>query len=93
MPQDKIDIIFKKSIMEPISILFTIGIAVLGYFLLNTMGELKTVIVESAKNKSDIALLKQETGFKHDRLEEKLDELRDSIHELTTELKTYNQKN
>lgn len=79
--------------MEPVNILFTVGIAVLGYFLVNTMNDLKTVIIESAKNRSDIALLKQETGFKHDRLEEKLDELRDSIHELTTELKTYNQKN
>lgn len=67
-------------------------LGIVGYFLLNTMSKLEAVIVKEAKNQNDIALLKQETGLKHERLEEKLDELKDSIVLLTSEIKTLNQK-
>lgn len=69
-----------------------ICLAVISYFLTNTMSKLEAVIVKEAKNENDIALLKQETGLKHERLEEKLDELKDSIVLLTSEIKTLNQK-
>jgi len=64
--------------------------SVLGYFLIKTMDELKATTKQCNENTNSIALLKQETGLKHERLEEKLDELKDSIQDLTAELKTYN---
>ncbi len=67
-------------------------LTVIAYFLTNTMSKLESIIVKEAKNENDIALLKQETGLKHERLEEKLDELKDSIVLLTSEIKTLNQR-
>lgn len=74
-------------------IILTILISVCGYFLIKTMGDLAANILETSKNKTDIALLKQETTLKHDRLEEKLDELKESIQTLTVVIKEFNSKN
>lgn len=68
-------------------------ISVVGFFLIRTMNKLDTTSEKGIKNESDIALLKQETGLRHERLEEKMDELKDSIITLTVEIKTLNQKN
>ncbi len=79
-------------------------LAIVAYFLKDTINKQDLVIVESAKNKNDILLLeqatqasmllhKQESNSKHTRLEEKLDELKEVIKEMTEELKTYNNKN
>lgn len=73
--------------------------AIVGWFLIQTMGKLNTTEKQSISNKTDIALLKQETNFKHNRLEEKLDELKDSntelknsIVDLTQEFREFNNR-
>ena len=75
---------------ELISGLIGILILIISYFLIQTMKELKDTTKLSSKNEGDIALLKQETNLKHNRLEEKLDDLKDSIIDLTEEIKILN---
>lgn len=78
-------------------------LALVGYFLKDTMDKQKAVIKESGENKQDLLLLKQSTesalllhkqdsASKHSRLEEKLDDLKDVIVTLTEEIKTLNKK-
>lgn len=66
---------------------------VLGWFLNRTMVKLDETHAKAVKTEGALALLDQKTVLKHERLEEKMDELKDSIDNLTQELKTYNQKN
>lgn len=68
-------------------------IAIVGYFLVQTMNKLTTTTDKADRACNDIALLKQETSLKHERLEEKLDDLKDSIVILTGEIKTLNKRN
>ncbi len=77
---------------ELISGIIGILILVISYFLTQTMKELKDTTKQSSKNENDIALLKQETDLKHVRLEEKIDDLKDSIIDLTEEIKILNKK-
>ena len=83
--------------------LIGILLAIVSYFLIQTMTELKSTSKLADQNKSDlkllsqgteasITLLKQETKGKHDRLEEKLDNLKESIQDLTEEIKILNKK-
>ncbi len=67
-------------------------ISIVGYFLIKTMDKLTTTTDKTDKNVGDIALLKQETSLKHERLEEKLDDLKDVIVILTDEIKTLNKR-
>lgn len=67
-------------------------VTIIGYFLTKTMNKLDETAVKTDINSGAIALLKQETSLKHDRLEEKLDDLKDVIVELTDEIKTLNKK-
>ena len=67
-------------------------LTIVGYFLTKTMDKLTKTSEKTDKNTGDIALLKQETGLKHERLEEKLDDLKDVIVILTDEIKTLNKK-
>lgn len=90
-----------------IQLLFFIGgilITVIGYFLVQTMNKVNTTSEKTDKNTGDILLLKQstesalilhkqETVFQNERLEEKMDELKDSIIVLTNEIKVLNKHN
>ena len=67
-------------------------ISIIVYFLTKTMNKLDETATKTDINSGSIALLKQETSLKHERLEEKLDELKDVIVDLTTEIKTLNKK-
>ena len=92
--------------MNTEQLLLVIGgilISIVGYFLVKTMSKLDTTSEKTDKNVGDIALLKQETvasitllksetGSKHERLEEKLDDLKDVIVILTDEIKTLNKR-
>lgn len=75
---------------ELISGIIGLLIMVISYFLIQTMKELKDTTKQSCKNENDIALLKQNTDLKHARLEEKIDDLKDSIVNLTDEIKILN---
>ncbi len=83
--------------------LIGILLGIVSYFLIQTMTELKATTKLAIKNESDqkllkqesessIILLKQETKGKHDRLEEKLDDLKEVIQDLTKEIKILNKK-
>ena len=83
--------------------LISILLGIVGYFLIQNMAEQKATAKISLKNENDIALLKQETiasitllksetGSKHERLEEKLDDLKGSIEDLTEEIKILNRR-
>lgn len=74
-------------------LIVSILLAICSFFLIRTMSSLDTNIVKTTKNETDIALLKQETTLKHERLEEKLDELKESIQDLTLVMKEFNAKN
>lgn len=78
-------------------------VLIVGYFLVKTMNKLDNTSDKADKAATDIILLKQstesalvlhkqETVFQNERLEEKMDELKDSIVELTAEIKL-NRKN
>lgn len=78
-------------------------IAICGYFLIKTMSKLDTTADKAVSNENSIALLdqktsanitllKQETGSKHERLEEKLDDLKGAIVSLTDEIKRLNNR-
>lgn len=67
-------------------------LSIVGYFLIRTMSKLDTTAEKADKTSNDVALLKQETGLKHERLEEKLDDLKDVIVTLTHEIKVLNSK-
>lgn len=67
-------------------------VTIVVYFLTKTMNKLDETATKTDVNSGAIALLKQETGLKHERLEEKLDELKDVIVDLTAEIKTLNKK-
>lgn len=63
-------------------------LTIIGYFLVQTMNKLNNTSEKADRTANDIALLKQETSLKHDRLEEKLDDLKNAIVGLTNELKS-----
>ena len=62
-------------------------LTIIGYFLVQTMNKLNNTSEKTDRTANDVALLKQETSLKHDRLEEKLDDLKNAIVGLTNELK------
>ncbi len=79
-------------------------LTIIGYFLVQTMNKLNTTSDKADKATNDIILLKQstesaltlhkqETVFQNERLEEKIDELKDSIITLTKEIKVLNKHN
>lgn len=77
-------------------ILFLVGgilISIIGYFLIRTMNKLDSTADKAEKTEISLALVKQEIGLKHERLEEKMDELKDSIVNLTQEIKVLNNRN
>lgn len=79
-------------------------LTIIGYFLVQIMNKLNTTSDKADKATNDITLLKQttesalilhkqETVFQNERLEEKMDELKESIIVLTNEIKTLNKHN
>lgn len=79
--------------------ILSVGALVIGYFVQNLVKDLKQLQINmmAAEAKSfvmegEMALLKQETKLKHDRLEEKMVDLAKSMDALTTEIKILNNK-
>ena len=66
--------------------------SIIGWFLKQTMGELKEVKKVAYKCETDLALLKNDYSNKIEMINEKLDELKCAIQELTHELKEINKK-
>ena len=85
----------KKTKMEVINILTLIGgimLSVIGYFLKNTMDDLKSVKSVSFETKSKLALLENDSVNKYNNLSEKFDDLKGALIDLTKEIKELNKR-
>jgi hypothetical protein len=77
------------------TILLWIGailITVIGYFLKQTMEELKLFKTMSIETKTKLSLLELDHSNKYNHLNEKIDALSDSIKDLINEIKDLNRK-
>ena len=78
-----------------IDILTLIGgvmLAIIGYFLKETMSDLKSVKLLSYETKNKLDILQNDHINKHANLTDKFDELKQALNELTKELKELNKK-
>ena len=81
--------------IEIIDILTVIGgvmLAMIGYFLKRTMDELKEVKNVAYNNKNKIGIIENDYLNKINALNDKFDLLADNIKELTREIKNLNNK-
>lgn len=81
--------------MEMIELLTVIGgvmLAIIGFFLRQTMADLKSVKLMSYENKSKIEVLEKEHILRHQNLTEKFDELKLTMSELIKEIKELNKR-
>lgn len=81
--------------MEMMTLLTMIGgvmLSVIGYFLRETMKDLKEVKTQSYENKNRIDLLEREYMLRFDNLTDKFDELKLTMSELIKEIKALNNR-
>jgi hypothetical protein len=81
--------------MEMIDILTAIGgimLAVIGYFLKSTMDELKSVKNLTYETKNQLDILKNDHINKYANITDKFDELKSAVVELTKEIKELNKR-
>jgi len=79
--------------MEMMTLLTVIGgvmLSVIGYFLRETMKDLRDVKTQSYENKNRIDLLEKEYMLRFDNLTDKFDELKLTMSELIKEIKALN---
>ena len=82
--------------METTDILTIIGgimLAVIGYFLKQTMSDLKTVKEITYETKSKLKVLENDYLNKIQQLNDKIDTLQETIKDLTNELREFNKNN
>lgn len=65
-------------------------VGLLGWFLKNTMDDLKTVKAQSLENKASLDLLRMEYNGKFENLTEKVTELKETLGDLIQEIKKLN---
>ena len=75
----------------------SVVISVLGYFLKGTMDdvkfmkkELECVKTDNIKQQGEINMLRQDHSSKFENLDDKIDELKETLKELTKEIKALN---
>jgi hypothetical protein len=81
--------------MDMMTILTMIGgvmLTILGYFLKETMNDLKSVKLLTYETKNKLDILQNDHINKHANLTDKFDELKQALNELTKELKELNKK-
>lgn len=81
--------------MEMINLLTLIGgvmLAVIGYFLKSTMDDLKSVKLMSFETKNKLALLENDSVNKYNNLSDKFDDLKSALVDLTKEIKELNKR-
>jgi hypothetical protein len=79
--------------MEMIDLLTVIGgimLAIIGYFLKATMSELKDVKELSYSTKNQLDILKNDHLNKYANMSDKFDELKIAVYDLTKEITTLN---
>ena len=82
---------------EIVYFIVTIIISVLGYFLKGTMDDVKfmkkdieRVKTDNLKQQGEINMLRQDHSSKFETLDDKIDELKETLKELTKEIKALN---
>lgn len=78
-----------------INLLTIIGgvmLAVIGYFLKSTMEDLKSVKLLSFETKNKLALLENDSVNKYNNLSDKFDDLKSALIDLTKEIKELNNR-
>jgi uncharacterized protein YoxC len=78
--------------MELLTVIGGIMLSVVGFFLKRTMDELKEVKIVAYKTKTKVEVIEKDYINKVENLNEKFDMLYDAVKELTTEIKTLNQR-
>jgi hypothetical protein len=81
--------------MEMINLLTAIGgimLAIIGYFLKATMAELKDVKELSYSTKNQLDILKNDHINKYANMSDKFDELKAAVVDLTKEIKELNKR-
>lgn len=78
--------------MELLTIIGGIMLGIIGFFLRQTMSDLKSVKIMSYENKSKIEVLEKEHIIRHQNLSEKFDELKLTMSELIKEIKELNKR-
>ena len=78
---------------ELLTLIGGIMLAVIGYFLRQTMEELKDVKKMAYETKNKLDILSNDHTNKYDNLTEKMSELKEVISDLTNEIKQLNKRN
>jgi hypothetical protein len=74
-------------ILTILTALTTIIVSIIGYFLKQTMNDLKDTKDLAFRTKSELEVLKTDHVNKHESMSDKFDDLKDSIIILTKEIK------
>lgn len=72
--------------------LYVIGgimITIIGYFLKETMDDLKELKKQYSSTKGELDIFKNDFTNKHTQMSDKFDELKDAMYDLTQELKEF----
>ena len=80
------------TMLELLTIIGGIMLAIIGYFLKKTMDDLRDVKILSFDTKNQLDILKNDHLNKHANLTEKFDELKTSVQDLTKEIKELNKR-
>ena len=75
-----------------VMLIFGVLISIIGYFLKETMEDLKDVQNMAQETKIDLGLVKLDTKNKYDNLLEKISELSETNKEIISELKQIKEK-
>jgi hypothetical protein len=78
--------------MELTSIVLGCGVAVIGYFLKQTMEDLKKTKEVAYDVKNKLAVIENDYLNKHAHLSDKFDELYGAVKDLTAEIKSLNKE-
>lgn len=81
--------------MDTISILTLIGgimVTIIGWFLRQTMSELKEVKILATTTSTKLEVLQRDHDLQVQYLGERMDDLYDALKDLTTEIKELNKK-
>lgn len=81
--------------MEMIELLTLIGgilLGVIGYFLRETMSDLKSVKIMSFETKNKLGIIENDYLNKHNNLSDKFDDLKAALVDLTKEIKELNNR-
>lgn len=78
--------------IELLTLIGGVMLGIIGFFLRQTMADLKAVKIMSYENKSKIEVLEKEHILRHQNLTEKFDELKLTMSELIKEIKELNRR-